>query len=250
MKGELLQMAPSLTEAVYLKLRRELLICEIRPGEKLKIGELAKRLGVNLGPVREALSRLTADGLVTFESQRGFRAAPVSLEDLLDLTKTRIEIETLCLRSAMEAGGIEWETGIVASFHRLVRTPEFVGEDDKLTVSEAWASAHSEFHSALLAACQSRWMLRLRDTLYNQSERYRRLSVPLRIRADGSKSLTNQEQDHRNLMDAVLSRDPDAACKVLYDHLNRTADLVRIFAETEDPLVSRPVLEKASVGER
>jgi len=233
MKGELLRMAPSLTEAVYLTLRKELLVCEIQPGEKLKIGELAKRLGVNLSSVREALSRLTADGLVTLESQRGFRAAPVSLEDLLDITRTRIEIESLCLQSAIETGDIDWETRIVGAFHRLIRTPEFEGQGIKLSVSEAWATAHSEFHSALLSACQSRWMLRMRDILYNQSERYRRLSVPLRLRAEGSTASDDHEYDHRILMEAVLSRDSKAAVAVLFEHLDRTAHLVSVFTKPE-----------------
>lgn len=236
MKGDLLQMAPSLTEAVYIKLRGELLACDIRPGEKLKIGELAKRYGVNLSPVREALSRLTADGLVTFESQRGFRAAPVTLEDLLDLTRTRAEIEILCLKSAMNVGGIEWEAGIVASFHRLIRTPEFDHVDDKVVVSEAWARAHADFHSALLAACESAWLLRIRAILYNQSERYRRLAMPFRTKPSGGdgRSTSDNERDHRLLMDTALSRDTERAAKAMFDHFNRTADLAKIFVNAEE----------------
>lgn len=234
MKGDLLEMAPSLTEAVYLQLRKELLACEIRPGEKLKIGDMAKHLGVNLGSVREALSRLTADGLVTFESQRGFRAAPVTLEDLRDLIRTRIEIEILCLKSAMESGGIEWETGIVASYHRLSRTPEFEEDGEFRTVSEAWVRAHSDFHTALLAACESLWMLRLRNILYNQSERYRRFSMLFTSKAASADFPPPQshEYDHHVLMEAVLSRDTNRAVQVMCYRLNRTADLVSICLET------------------
>lgn len=234
MKEKLLRTASSLTEAVYLKLRKDLLTCQIRPGEKLKIAEIANRLDVNLSPVREALSRLTAEGLVTVESQRGFRAAPVSLSDLLDLTKARIEIEAHCFKSAIAAGDIEWETGIVAAFHRMIRTPEFEGEDAGLTVSEAWATAHAEFHLALVSACDSRWMLRLRDILYSQSERYRRLSIPLRTKGSVDGRSTQQERDHRKLMEAALARDTEFAARTISEHLNQTADIVRIFADGSD----------------
>src|SRR5438132_9546483 len=92
----------NLTQAAYEGLRADLLACRIPPGSRLKIQELCTRLSVSLGAIREALSRLTSEGLVVAEPQRGFRAAPISAEDLSDLTRTRIKIESLCLRRAIE----------------------------------------------------------------------------------------------------------------------------------------------------
>src|ERR1700679_1227048 len=85
----------TLFEGVYRQLRADILACRLRPGEKLQINALAEERGVSLSGVREPLSRLSAEGLVTAEPQRGFRVAPVSFEDLTDLTMTRIDIENL-----------------------------------------------------------------------------------------------------------------------------------------------------------
>src|SRR5688572_19680166 len=85
--------ARTLASAIYARLRADILSCRLRPGEKLLIGPLGRRFNVSIASVREALSRLVADGLVVAEDQRGFRVSPVSLADLRDVTNTRIELE-------------------------------------------------------------------------------------------------------------------------------------------------------------
>jgi len=85
----------SLTSAVLAHVRAEVLSCRLKPGGKLLIAGLATRFGVSLSAVREALARLAAEGLVKAEDQRGFRVSPVSIEDLRDITRTRIALEGL-----------------------------------------------------------------------------------------------------------------------------------------------------------
>src|SRR5580698_7723981 len=109
--------AASLTQTAYERLRADLLSCKLKPDEQLKISQLCEQLGVSLGAVREALSRLTSEGLIISEPQRGFRAAPISAGDLEDLTLARVELETLCLRRAIAYGDLAWETGLVAAAH-------------------------------------------------------------------------------------------------------------------------------------
>lgn len=212
------------TESAYAELRADLLACRLLPGTKLNIVDLTTRHGVSLGAVREALSRLTAEGLVIAEMNRGYRVAPVSEAELLDLTSTRIDIEVACLRMAIHAGGVEWESRIVAEHHRLSRTPERVVGDEH-RVSDVWAEAHKDFHAALVSACDSPWRLRLRGLLYDQTERYRRLSVPA----------LPQERDiaaeHKALMDATLARDEKLAAKLIATHLNATTARVRALSE-------------------
>src|SRR6201998_1543208 len=128
----------NLTQAAYEGLRADLLTCRIPPGKNLKIQELCDRPSVSLGAIREALSRLTSEGLVVAEPQRGFRAAPISPEDLQDLTKVRIEIDSLCLRRAIELGDVDWEAHLVAAFHRLSRTPERASDDPPRSIVD-WA---------------------------------------------------------------------------------------------------------------
>lgn len=209
----------NLTQGAYEQLRADLLSCRILPGSKLKIQELCTRLSVSLGAIREALSRLTSEGLVVAEPQRGFRASPISQEDLQDLTKVRIEIESLCLRRAIELGDVDWESRLVAAFHRLSRTPERAA-DEPQRVSDDWAEAHAAFHQALVDGCQSPWLLRLHGQLYDQSERYRRLSVTL---ATKTRKIGNE---HQAILDAVLKRDADKAVALMSEHLGATTRIL------------------------
>jgi len=188
----------NLTQSAYEQLRADLLACRILPGSRLKIQDLCTRLSVSLGAIREALSRLTSEGLVIAEPQRGFRAAPISPEDLKDLTRVRIEIDSLCLRLAVEQGDVAWESRLVAAFHRLSRTPERAAGDPTRS-SDDWAEAHAGFHTALVEGCGSPWLLRLHGQLYDQSERYRRLSVSVAPRK------RNIGDEHQKMLDAVLA---------------------------------------------
>jgi DNA-binding GntR family transcriptional regulator len=211
--------AVNLTQGAYERLRSDLLSCRILPGSRLKIQELCARLSVSLGAIREALSRLTSEGLVVAEPQRGFRAAPISPEDLQDLTKVRIEIDSLCLRRAIELGDVDWEAHLVAAFHRLSRTPERASSDPTRS-SDDWAQAHAAFHTALVEGCGSPWLMRLHGQLYDQSERYRRLSVSI---APRRRSIGDE---HQKILDAVLARDADKAVRLLAAHLGETTDIL------------------------
>lgn len=114
------------------------------------------------------------------EARRGFRAAPVSAEDLRDLVSIQIDIETSSLQRAIALGDVEWEIGIIAAFHCLSRTAERADGDAQL-VAEEWANARREFHAALVGACGSCWRLRLRSFLFDQSKRYRRAIAACRL---------------------------------------------------------------------
>ncbi len=205
----------SLTHNAYERLRADLLAARLQPGARLKINELCAALSVSLNAVREALSRLTSEGLVVAEPQRGFRAAPISAEELRDLTQVRVQIEGLCLDRAIAKGDVGWEAQLVAAFHALSRTPERE-PGDPARMNEAWSAAHAAYHSALVGACDSPWLLRIRDTLYAQSERYRRLSVPL---AELARDLN---REHRDLMQAALARDAGRATALMAQHLDLT----------------------------
>ena len=214
-------LSPSVTQAdqVFETLRNEILSCRIAPGARIRINEIALRLGVSLGSVREALSRLSAEGMAIAQAQKGYTIAPVSKDELVDLTNTRISIEQLCLRRAIEHGGIDWEAGIVGTYHRLSRIPER-DPSDRAILNEMWSTAHAEFHSALVAGCESKWLLRIREGLYAQTERYRRLSVPLR------QTERNVDAEHKALVEAMLGRNPDLACGLISDHLWRTTRIL------------------------
>lgn len=211
--------AATLAGAAYERLRADLLACRLPPGAPIKINELSTTLATNPIAIREALSRLTAEGLVVAEPQKGFRAAPISPEDLRDLTWVRIEIEGLCLKSAMAHGGMEWETNIVAALHRLQRT-NLRDEDDAGLISDGWVCAHMQFHAALTRGCPNQLLRDIRAQLYARAERYLKLSVPL---DDRNRDLIHE---HSELAALVLARDEAGALKAMADHLQTTTDIL------------------------
>ena len=205
----------NMTQGAYEALRADLLACRTAPGSRLKIQDLCQQHAVSLGAIREALSRLTSEGLVVAEPQRGFRVAPISRADLEDLTMVRIEVEGLCLARAIAVGTVDWEARLVAAFHRLSRTPERVASDPARSADD-WAEAHAGFHSALVDGADSPWLLRLHSQLYAQSERYRRLSIPL-----GSMD-RDVDGEHRQIMEAALARDTKRALGLMRRHIGVT----------------------------
>ena len=200
---------------VYQKLRRDIVSCRLPPGQKLNINALCADYGVSLGAVRESLARLASDDLVVAEAQRGYRVAQVSPDTLVDLMKTRAEIESLCLRKSLSLGGVEWEANVLAAGHRLSRTPKTVAAKNDI-ISDEWEAAHDAFHLALVAACDSPWLLKIRAQLYTQAERYRRLS--LRISA----ARRDVAAEHRKLLKAAIARDADRVAGLMARHLDAT----------------------------
>src|SRR3546814_13711371 len=86
--------------------------------------------------VREALSRLDAEGLVISSNQRGFRIAPISIDDLQDLTSVRIDVEINCLKHSLRLGDLGWETNLVAAFRSEERR---VGKECVSTCRSRWS---------------------------------------------------------------------------------------------------------------
>lgn len=204
-------------------LQRELVAGAFLPGAKLPIMSIAERYGVSPGAIREALSRLTSAGLVEFNEQRGFRAAPVSPQALDDITRTRLLIDTQALREAIRRGDKAWESGLVAAHQRLSKTPQF--KDDDRTLSEVWLNLHREFHRALVGACGSDWLIRFHDVLFDQTIRYRSLeSVYSRARRSDARRDINGE--HAEIVKAALARDADAAAAALERHYLKTKTLL------------------------
>lgn len=207
------------TQAVYERVRADLLACRLRPGDRLRINYLCRELSVSTGAVREALSRLTADGLVSLEPNRGFRAAPISIEELKDLTEVRMNIEEICTRRAFANADVAWEARVVAAFHRLSKTP-LDNPDDPQRPSDAFAQAHQTFHEEVVSTCNSTWLLRIRELMFSQSQRYR--AVAFALGPPGK----DGRRDHRAIVDAVLASDVERAVAVIRAHISGTTNVV------------------------
>lgn len=212
----------SQAQEAYERLKIDLLNGVFSPSTKLRIDALGDALKVSPGAIREALSRLTSDGLVEALPQRGFRTAPLSVAELKDLTAVRIEIETRCLRSAMANGDVAWEGLVLSTCHQLSRMPLHVPGSDGQGYNPDWGRIHLHFHEALVSACDSPWWLKLRAQLYIHAERYRCLHGADRPRELGRKI----DEEHLALAQAVVARDEARAIRLMGDHLQRTADII------------------------
>ncbi|SDG00649.1 DNA-binding transcriptional regulator, GntR family [Sinosporangium album] len=206
------------TEVVHALIRADLLAGVHQPGEKLKFSPLCERYGASVSVIREALTHLAGEGLVIAEPRIGFRVRDVSLQDLKDLTATRIDIESLALRYAIERGDVEWESRVVAAHHRLERTP-MVSADDPARIAEDWESAHGCFHATLLDGCGSPRLLDIARGLRDAAEFYRRWSQT----RDPDRDVAGE---HKGILEATLARDTDAAEARLRAHYARTVEIL------------------------
>ena len=213
----------TLVESTYQRLRSDIIAGKLAPGVKLRIEELRADYRIGGSPLREALNRLAGEGFVTVEQQRGFRVAPVSEDDLKDLSRMRVMLECEALRESIGNGGDEWEAELVAAHHRLQKAEQSFG----INPAE-WELRNNEFHEALVAACTSPWLLRLRHLLYEQHKRYRFIAI-----------LSPQEgrdvhREHQEILEATLARDVNSACKATELHIQYTLDSsLRVFAGLE-----------------
>ena len=212
--------AGTLASSVYDRLREDILNGALSPNKKLRTEALRTRYGVGNSPIREALNRLSADGLVTREDQKGFRVAPANRVDLEELVKTRCWLEEIAVRQSIERGSEDWEEAAVLQFHRLSRVHQSSSEDEYV-VNPEWETRHRAFHLALLSACGSHWLLQYCTQLNDQAYRYRQLATIV------SYPERNELSEHEAIMKAATNRDADEAVSLLLAHYHWTVGIIR-----------------------
>jgi DNA-binding GntR family transcriptional regulator len=230
------------TEAAYRLLRRDILTTRLLPGSPLKLGKLRDTYGVGWTPLREALSRLEAERLVTAISNRGFAVAPVSRAELEDLARARMVVEVPLLLESMDKGGSDWEAAVVTAHYRLSRC-KIAPDDPSDAAVDEWDEKHEAFHAALLGASTSAWLLRFRSTITDQLRRHHRflgLSPTLRAAAgmkhgyEAAVAALRQAmaiEHHTAIMEAALDRDTERARALMIDHIGYT---LHVYIHSED----------------
>jgi DNA-binding GntR family transcriptional regulator len=201
-------------------IRQRIVSGDFGPERKLRVHQLAEMFGVTLSPIREALNRLTSEGLVQLRDMRGFSVAPVSEEELAEIYRTRIWLNELAIRESIAHGDASWAEQVVIAHHRLRQVPQ-VDPAGGIT-NRAWDDAHRNFHRALTAACQSRLLVRYCDQLFILADRYRHI-------AQSSPKARSRRRDveHRRLMEAAIARRPDEAAALISKHFETTTLLCR-----------------------
>lgn len=213
----------TLLDEVYVSLRAQILGARFEPGSKLGIAAFATQYGVSHTVVREALTRLAAQGLVLANPHRGFCVAPLSVDDLLDLTHARVLIETMALRESIADGDLAWETRVLATHHTLQGTADSTREGH---VGGEWAQAHQAFHNALLSGTRSRRLESIATELRDCSQLYQHWSVELAHDTD-----RDVAAEHRNITELTLNRDAEGATRALAEHIERTTATLIEYAQ-------------------
>jgi GntR family transcriptional regulator, carbon starvation induced regulator len=196
----------------------DVLSASVPPASPLRLMELTDRYAAPPGKVREALLQLASEGLIQFKPKHGFASLPVSLEELWDVTRLRIRLESEALTQAIECGDETWEANIISTLH-LLSNVETRSLKDRRALDGAW-KRHRQFHSALLSACQSKWTTKFCEILSDHAERYRRHSITVRSHA------RDIHAEHKAIAEAAIARNAKRASKLLAGHYMSTANAV------------------------
>lgn len=207
-------MNPSNTDTIgenaYRRIRADIIFGRIAPGQKLKLDRLKDSYGASVSTLREILSRLTSEGLVVAEGQRGFEAAPVSAENLKEIAALRMLLEGYALEQSFAAGDVEWEGRVVASHHKLAALERrMLGGDFSQT--ELWKRYDWEFHQALISACGSQVLMDTHAAVFDKYLRYQ--MIALSFRGDIA------AREHQTLLESALKRDGVTARSTLEQHV-------------------------------
>jgi len=204
---------------VYDRLQADILSGELKPGRKLRLKELIEIYDTGNSPLREALNRLSANGMVVREENRGFRVPPASTAELNELTRTRCWLEEIALRESIANGDVDWEERIVLAYHWLSRAAQSAELEARHTSPE-WEEHHREFHVALISACNSNILIDFCAQLQRRTFRYRNLAEVVAYRD------RHELEEHRELQQAALGRDADLAVDLLTKHYTITSEIV------------------------
>jgi DNA-binding GntR family transcriptional regulator len=224
----------SSVELVYQRTRRAILTGDYPPETPLRLQELADLSGVSMIPVREALRLLEAEGFVDVIPNRGARVAPLSVEDLHDVYRTRLVLEVEALRQAcprITPAQIAKARRLNARLVRQFERQDYAEYDD-----------HRAFHFLLYEPSASRWLLRLIGIIWDHTERYRR---------QGAHLVTGEAagEEHERIVAAVEAGDVDGACQALADHLERSATVIaQAVTQPVTPGSATPSRRKVKAG--
>jgi DNA-binding GntR family transcriptional regulator len=207
------------SSAVYEQLHSDIAHGVLEPGSKLRVEAMCARYGVGASPLREALSRLSAEGWVERTDLRGFSVAPLHWEELPILSQNRIDVECIALRQSIEHRDAAMEDQLVLLVHRLSRTPRSLSSEIYVT-NPAWESLHRDFHRTLLQRCPSRWLRAFCDSLADESYRFRQVA------AGQVFTMRDEHAEHVQIFEAVIEGRADDAMQALVGHYTKTTAIV------------------------
>ncbi|MGH2444144.1 MAG: GntR family transcriptional regulator [Chloroflexota bacterium] len=210
----------TLWERVHEFLRDEIMTDRLPPGTELQEVALAEALGVSRGPVREALGRLSAEGLVTIRPRNGAVVRGLSKQEFIEAYQVREALETFALRLAVPRMAAEELRDLERLIDQMVQEAE---EDDVLPFFQTNAA----FHEALVEASGNSRLCEIHAQLARQLGRYRMRSLALRGNVQRSIA------EHREILGAIRTGDAGRAVELLSVHIHVPLDRLESAAESE-----------------
>jgi DNA-binding GntR family transcriptional regulator len=196
----------TLWERVYRHLRQQILEDQLPPGTELSEVALSRELAVSRGPIREAIGRLAAEGLVTVRPRRGAEVRSLTPTELIDAYQVREALEVLAVRLAVP----RITSSDLARLDELVEAmAEFARKDQ---VADFFA-ANVAFHELLCELSGNEKLREVHHRLEGEISRFQARTLALRGNLDSSVS------EHRAILAAVRLRDADKACELTAAHI-------------------------------
>ncbi|MFC7550657.1 GntR family transcriptional regulator [Plantactinospora sp. GCM10030261] len=203
----------TLVDTATARLHEAILTGELPAGTPLRLNEMSSRLGMSMSPVREAIRRLAALGLVEILPHKGAWVVPLTVEDALDTHETRLALESILTERAARWFTPEDTERAQAELDRHAAAVE------RGDAAEA-RLAHSEYHFTIYRAARSRWLLRGLEPVWENSERYRFATVT--TAGAGADRL----REHQAILAACAANDVTAAVLAVRQHIQHATDRV------------------------
>jgi GntR family transcriptional regulator, rspAB operon transcriptional repressor len=197
----------TLSEQIYDYLRAEILTGRFAPGERLDLGDLVGRLKVSKMPVKEAIGRLAAEGLLEVQAQRGTFVSRVDPRELAETFEVRRALEML-------AGELAASRVQKADLDKL---RALVAEMEQSTDVGRHLELNFQFHSLIVELSGNRKLI----------ETYHRLRVPIQVAGihyrseNWIKRLAQEQREHRSIVRALEQRDAEAVARAISAHIKR-----------------------------
>lgn len=216
------EVSRTLTEQTYAQLRTDIIEGRWLPGSKLRVEYLRQTYGVGAGTLREALTRLVSDALVSAEGQRGFRVTPIAIDELEDITRLRVHIETHALRESIRHGDAAWRERLQASYEALSTMEQPLTRDNR----GRWEALNLRFHEALMGGRPSPWAQKVLRLLSRHIERYRSFAIEL------PGTVRDVHAEHQEIYELALAGQDARAALALEAHICATPhELLRALRE-------------------
>jgi DNA-binding GntR family transcriptional regulator len=207
-----------LVDTAYGQIRQRILDNIWPPGHRALETEVALELGMSRTPVREALMRLSNDGLVEVIPRHGMRVLPVSPADMVEI------YEILTALECMAAELLARRKPSAAELKPLVDATKAMDRALKAQDLDAWAMADERFHAQLLDLAGNRQLQATVMNYWDRAHRARMFSLRLRP------TPVNSTKEHMEMVERLLAGDMDGASKVTRSHRERASkELLSIF---------------------